>query len=161
MDCPQREWAFLGSSHGFSRLLKRNCSISPKGMIAVFALLSLATLGIGLGFAIAGAWLVLPFAGLEVAGLLLAFFWTLRHAADYERIAVGRGRVWVEVAEGRMLRRHELESSAVRVRLAPDGRRGTRVLLTNAGAGEIEVGRHLDAGARLGLAGDLKKTLSL
>jgi len=161
MDCPQREWAFLGSSHGFSVLLKRNCSISPIGMIAAFAALAVVTLGIGFGFAVAGAWLVLPFAGLEVAGLVLAFFWTVRHAADYERIDVAPGRVCVELAEGRVLRRHELDSRAVRVRLADDGQRGTRVLLTNAGAGEIEVGRHLDVGARLGLAGELKKSLSL
>jgi uncharacterized membrane protein len=128
MHSPQREWAFLGSSHGFSLLLKRNCSISPQGMILVFALLALATLGIATGFALAGAWLVLPFAGLE------------------------------EVAEGRALRRLELNSGALRVRHVPER---ARVLLTCANSGEIEIGRHLDAEARVALADKLKKTLSL
>jgi uncharacterized membrane protein len=158
MQSPQREWAFLGSSDGFSLLLKRNCSISPKGMILVFAVLALVTLGIATGFAMAGAWLVLPFAGLEVAALVFAFIWTARHAGDYERIEVASGRVWVEVAEGRALRRHALSASALRVHLASAQQ---RVLLAGTGAGEIEVGRHLDAQARLGLADELKRTLSL
>ena len=158
MHSPQREWAFLGSSHGFSLLLKRNCSISPQGMILVFALLALATLGIATGFALAGAWLVLPFAGLEVAALVLAFLLTARHAADYERVELMPGRLRVEVAEGRALRRHELNSGALRVRHAPER---ARVLLTCAKSGEIEIGRHLDVEARVVLADKLKKTLSL
>lgn len=158
MQSPQGEWAFLGSSDGFSLLLKRNCSISPKGMILVFAVLALVTLGIATGFAIAGAWLVLPFAGLEVAALLFAFIWTARHAGDYERIEVASGQVCVEVSEGRALQRHALNTRGLRVRLAPQQ---PRVLLTGAGAAEIEVGRHLEAQARRGLADALKRTLSL
>jgi len=158
MQSPQREWAFLGSSQEFSLLLKRNCSISPKGMILVFALLAVATLGIATGFALVGAWLVLPFAGLEVAALVTAFVLTARHAADYERIEIARGRLTVEVAEGRARLRHELERGALRVRHAPER---ARVLLTCAGSGEIAVGRHLDAEARVALADRLNKTLSL
>lgn len=158
MHSPQREWALLGSSQGFSLLLKRNCSISPKGMILVFASLAMVTLGIATGFALAGAWLILPFAGLEVAALVLAFIWTARHAADYERIEAVSGRLRVEVAEGRALRRHELKRGALRVRHAPDR---ACVLLSCADAQELEVGRHLDAKARLALADTLKKTFSL
>lgn len=127
-------------------------------MILVFALLSVVTLGIATGFALAGAWLVLPFAGLEVTALVLAFLWTARHAADYERLEIAPGRVRVEVAEGQALRRREVNGGALRVRQLPgDG----RVVVTCAGSGEIEIGRHLDAEARVGLADELKKTLSL
>lgn len=158
MQSPQREWAFLGSSQEFSLLLKRNCSISPKGMILVFAVLSLVTLGIATGFALAGAWLVLPFAGLEVAALVTAFLLTARHAADYERIEFASERLRVEVAEGRRLQRHELKRGALRVRHAPER---ARILLRGSGGDEIEIGRHLDAQARVTLAAELKKTLSL
>ena len=51
----------------------RNCSISPAAMLAVFASLAGVTLAIGAGFALLGAWPVLPFAGLEVAALGAAF----------------------------------------------------------------------------------------
>ncbi len=58
----------------------RNCSISPAGLLGVFAALSAVALTIGIGFAVAGAWLILPFAGLEVAGLALAFLMYARRA---------------------------------------------------------------------------------
>lgn len=67
MENPRRELMFAGPAPGFSVLLKRNCSISPAALARVLALLAAVTLGIGIGFAAAGAWLVLPFAGMEVA----------------------------------------------------------------------------------------------
>ena len=54
-------------------ILKRNCSMSPAGLAMAFAALAVVTLAIGVGFASVGAWLVLPFAGLEVLGLAVAF----------------------------------------------------------------------------------------
>jgi uncharacterized membrane protein len=127
-------------------------------MLFVFAMLAVVTLGIATGFALAGAWLILPFAGLEVAALVFAFIWTARHAADYERIEFTPGRLCVEVVEGHALQRHELNPSALRVGLA---REWARVLLAGADAREIELGRHLDAQARVALADALKRTLSL
>jgi uncharacterized membrane protein len=52
---------------------RRHCSISPAALLGVFAALAAATLAIGVGFALLGAWLILPFAGLEVVGLGVAF----------------------------------------------------------------------------------------
>lgn len=58
----------------------RNCSISPQGLALVFVLLAATAIGIGVAFAAFGAWLVLPFAGLEALGLLAAFFAMARRA---------------------------------------------------------------------------------
>jgi uncharacterized membrane protein len=55
-------------------IYKPNCSMSPAGLALAFAALALVTLAIGTGFALAGAWPVLPFAGLEVVALATAFF---------------------------------------------------------------------------------------
>ena len=57
-------------------------SISPNALLTVFALLAAVTLGIGIGFAALGAWLVLPFAGAEVIGLAIAFVAVARRAAQ-------------------------------------------------------------------------------
>jgi len=51
----------------------RNCSISPAAFAGALALLAVVTLSIGIAFALMGAWLILPFAGLEVAALGIAF----------------------------------------------------------------------------------------
>jgi len=50
----------------------------------VFALLAAGAIGIGIGFAAIGAWLVLPFAGLEALALAIAFFAVARRMADEE-----------------------------------------------------------------------------
>ena len=50
-------------------------------------------------FAVLGAWLILPFAGLEMLVLYLAFRYIDRHAGDYERIAIDGDRVEVELCE--------------------------------------------------------------
>jgi len=47
--------------------------MSPAGLLGAFAVLAAVTLAIGIGFALLGAWLVLPFAGLEVLALAVAF----------------------------------------------------------------------------------------
>lgn len=54
--------------------------MSPAGLATAFAVLAAVTLTIGAGFAFVGAWLVLPFAGLEVLMLGAAFFVYARRA---------------------------------------------------------------------------------
>jgi uncharacterized membrane protein len=107
---PRHESAFLGQTDEFRLLIKRNCSISPAGLLRVFALLALATLGIGAGLAAAGAWLVMPFAGLEV--------------------------------------------------LEGDANFDSRVQLRGA-SGTLEVGRRLDARARIDFAAELTRRLRI
>jgi uncharacterized membrane protein len=125
--------------------------MSPAGLAKVFAALALLVLGIGAGFAAAGAWLILPFAGLEVLLLGAAFLLYARHAADYEKIELESGRVTVEVADGGRTERHRLEGARVSME---EG----RVVLRDAKE-ELEIGRYLGAEARAKLAADLEKTL--
>ena len=148
-----RELAFREEHGGFSLTLKRNCSISPSGLACVFVALAVVVLAIGTGFAIAGAWLILPFAGLEVLLLGGAFVLHARHAADYERIALEYGWLRVDVAQGRRLARYELDARRVRVEM-----QGSRVVLCEAGE-RLELGRHLDEQSRRVFGAELKKRL--
>ena len=70
-----------GRGGKFSPTLKRNCSISPAGLLWAFVALGSVTLAIGVGFAMVGAWLILPFAGLEVVALGAAFVVHARRVA--------------------------------------------------------------------------------
>ena len=82
-----RELPFRDGNAGFSLILKRNCSISPAGLAGVFGALAVVALAIGAGFALAGAWLVLPFAGLEVAALSAAYLaYEIGRASCRERV---------------------------------------------------------------------------
>jgi uncharacterized membrane protein len=159
-ELPGREFAFREGIAGFSLTLKRNCSISPAGLMGVFAALSVASAAIGTGFAMAGAWPVLPFVGLEIAALGAAFVLYARRAGDYERIELAQGRLRVEVAQAERLERYELDARAARVVLERNTGYGARVLLRGAGQ-EVEIGRHLDALSRIEIAGELSRRLRI
>ena len=159
-ELPQRDLTFREGRAGFSLTLKRNCSISPAGLLCVFAALSLVAVAIGIGFAIAGAWLILPFAGLEVVMLGVAFVLYARRAADYEKIELARDRLTVEVAEAAHTARYEIDPRRARVLLEKDEGYGARVLLRGAEE-ELEIGRHLDAVTRVRFAAELARRLRI
>jgi uncharacterized membrane protein len=149
------ELPFRDGNAGFSLILKRNCSISPAGLAGVFVALAAVVLAIGVAFAFAGAWLVLPFAGLEVAALVAAYLAYARRAADYERIELAAGRLTVEVAEAHRKSRYEMQARRARVCLEKD-----EVVLRGAGE-ELQLGRHLDAERRVQFAAELQKRLRI
>jgi len=150
-----RELPFRDGHAGFSLILKRNCSISPAGLAGVFGALAAVALAIGIAFALAGAWLVLPFAGLEIAALTLAYLAYARRAADYERIELAAGRLTIEVAEAHRMSRYEMEARRARVYVEED-----LVVLRGAGE-ELRLGRHLDAERRAEFAAQLQKRLRI
>ena len=151
----RRELAFREEHGGFSLILKRNCSITPAGLACVFAALAVAALAIGVGFAVAGAWLILPFAGLEVLLLAAAFVLQARHATDYELIELEGGRLRVEVGEASRVARYELDARRARIEME-----GPHVLLRGPKE-ELELGRHLDVASRVAFAAELKKRLRI
>lgn len=59
--------------------------MSPAGLAKAFAALAAAALAISLGFAMAGAWLVLPFAGLEMLALIAAYLAYARRFGTEEK----------------------------------------------------------------------------
>jgi uncharacterized membrane protein len=155
-----RDLAFHEGNAGFSLILRRNCSISPAALLQVFVALALVPLVIGIGFAMMGAWLVLPFAGLEALGLGAAFVAYAKRAGDYEKIEIVAGRVRIEVAEAERKALHELDARSARVCLEKGEGYGARVVLRGAEK-ELELGRHLDAVSRIAFAAELEKTLRI
>lgn len=141
----------------FSFVAKRNCSIAPLPLCALFAALAGVSLGIALGWAIiGGAWPVLPFAGLEMAALALAFFCYARRVGDFERITLDDGKLVVEVrARDRVMR---YEFNPFWVRLVMGGGQPTRLALRSHGR-ELEIGRYLDDDDRRRLAVELARLL--
>lgn len=136
--------------------IARNCSVAPHQLFALFLAVASVPLIIALGFAFLGAWPVLPFAGLELAGLALAFRWQARHAGDCERIALEPFRLQVEIREARRSIRHEFNPLWVQVITDPAA---GRLLLRSHGR-DLEIGRHLDADGRRRLGLELMRRLA-
>lgn len=136
---------------------RRNCSISPQWLLVSFAVVASVSLLIGVGFASQGAWLILPFAGIELLALAIAFVCYARHAADYERISIGIGEIAVEVCDGDCMRCHRFARAWVRL-VVQDAQHGPRLAL-KAHEKEVEIGRHLSRSDRQKLADELGRRL--
>jgi uncharacterized membrane protein len=83
---------------------------------AVFGLITL----IGLSFALFvglmfDAWVVMPFTGLELAAVSVAFWWWDRHADDFEAIVLEDGAIKVLRQYGRTTGQSELPAAWVQV----------------------------------------------
>lgn len=136
-------------------MVRPNCSLSPAGRRCVLFLIASVTFGIALGFAIAGAWPVLPFAGLEVGLLVWAFRELDGHAGDYELITIRGDSVVVERRDGHELSRHEFNRHWARLLTEQDGS-GVQALRLRSHGREVVLGRCLAPEARAALARALR-----
>ena len=137
-------------------LLKRNCSATPRQMVAFYASLSVVSLAIGLFFWVQGATLVMPFASLEILAVGAALLAYARHATDSERIRLLPGRLTVKCVLGRRVERAEFAPAWVRV----EPEHGASSLIELSGQGQrIAVGRFVRPELRRQLADELRWAL--
>ena len=84
------------SDLGYKIIARPNNSLTADASIKLLAGLVGIVLVVGLSFLHIGAWLVLPFAGLEILGFVYAFYYIRMHSADFESITIERDRIVVE-----------------------------------------------------------------
>lgn len=140
--------------------LKRNCSMAPRQLFGFYSVLC------GISFVVAafwwwhGAYLVMPFAAIELLAAGAAMLVYARHATDNESIALRGGRLTVEHASGDRLVRVEFEPQWVRVEVKADRAAGNGSLVELSGQGrKIAVGRYLRPELRGELANELRMAL--
>lgn len=143
------------SAEGVHWTLRRNCSVSPAQLGKAFAVLGCLSLAVAVFFWFQGAFLVLPFALLELTALAAAFVVHARHATDSERISVLSGQVLVEIetagrTESRALPRTwaRVETGAVR-----------QLVEVRSEGGSVQVGRFLRSDLRPLLAREIRQAL--
>ena len=142
------------TSAAFSRVARRNNSLSSTGRLFVFAFIFAVSIGIAAGFALLGAWLILPFAGLEMLVLYLAFRYVDRRAGDFERIAIAGDRVEIEICEAGRSSSYEFNRCWAQL----VSREGERLALRSHGR-EVEIGRYLDDEQRFALGREIGRHL--
>ena len=137
--------------------LCRNCSLSPRQVGRAYALLCCASLAVGVGFLLRGAWMVLAFSLIELSVVGLALLAYARHALDRERIALSDGCLLIEWMHAEECRRHELDPLRTRV-VPPDGGRRSLIKLESRGV-TIEIGRFATVAQPRRLAHELRQAL--
>lgn len=147
------------SSVHYSITARPNCSLSWGGTLCAFSIIALVTLLFACGFALIGAWPVLPFVAAELVAFSLCFLHVLRHARDFERLTIDDDKVVVETHTLDIDMHVELNGYWARVVLdcMPDGY--CRRLALRSHGREVEFGRHLSSEERLALGGQLKLRL--
>jgi uncharacterized membrane protein len=134
-----------------------NRSLGVEARRWVLAGIAATTLGVAAGALALGAWPVMPFAGLEVAALVVAFRVLRRHDADYERLEVGEHEVRLEWNDAGQVARFVAHRPWARVVMAC---RGDSCSLRLAYAGRtVAIGRMLSDEGRRRLADDLRGRL--
>ena len=136
--------------------LRRNCSLSPAQLLAVYASLCVISLGTATYFWLHGATLVMPFAWAELLLLAIALAVYARHAVDGERITLQPGRLTVELLDGSRVERVEFVPQRVRVAVTQDA--AALIELSEAGR-TIAVGRHVRPELRAVLAEEFRSAL--
>jgi len=139
---------------GFAYFRRHASSFDLHLMLLAFGSLALFSAVVATVFALAGAWLIIPFAGLEIVALAAAVVMILRRAGDFERLEVRGDHVLFEVRERGEARRFEFHRSWARVVQGEAG----MIALRSHGR-EVAIGRFCGAESRLALARELNSRL--
>ena len=146
--------ALPADSPPFVHLSAPNRSLGPEARRRVLVAIAATIFVIAAGAVAIGAWLVMPFAGLEIAVLALAFHLVAIHDEDFERLEIGDCEVRIEAREARQVTRFVAHRPWARVVFRE---RGARCTLGLAYAGRVvPLGRLLSEEGRRRLAGELR-----
>ena len=140
---------------GYSCTARRYNSLSSSNRLLAFGFIAVVSMVIAVAFAWLGAWLILPFAGIELVVLFCVARHLERHAQDYERLTVRGEVVEMEVVDAGKVERREFNRRWAQVICEHDG---SRLALRSHGH-EVVFGRHLSGDERLAVARALRDEL--
>jgi uncharacterized membrane protein len=141
----------------FVRFWVPNRSLGARGRRWVLGAFAGTTLVVSAFAMVIGAWPVMPFAGLELAGLAFAFRMLSRHDADYERLEVGESEIRWEARDAERHASFVAHRPWARVEVRQSGLRCT-LCLAYAGR-RVPLGRLLSDEGRRSLAESLRGKL--
>jgi uncharacterized membrane protein len=139
--------------------VRPNNSLSPLNSLRLLIALAVIALVVALGFVHVGAWLVLPFAGLELMAFAWAFYYLNLHADDCEVITFSDDKVIVEKRGYKESSKAEFQRYWARVSLRQQSR-GVSAIFVGSHGKEVEFGRdYINEEQRQTLAKQLKLIL--
>jgi uncharacterized membrane protein len=137
-----------------------HCSLSPRAARWFFASICVASLSIALPISLLGFWMVLPFAGLEIALLGWALRTSMARRHHRQTIIISEATVSIEDLAPPAPRRIEFPRHWAQVRIRPGGSplHPSRLTVESHGR-RHEIGSFLNEQERLGLAKRLKRLI--
>ncbi len=136
------------------------CSLTPRGARWFFVSVCVASLSIALPISLLGFWLVLPFAGLEIALLAWALRTSMARRHQRQTITISETAVKIEDVIPPQTRCVEFPRhwAQVRIRAGGSPRYPSRLTVESHGR-RHEIGHFLNEQERLGLATRLRRLI--
>jgi len=149
-DCPRRF------------LIRPNCSMPWRDVVRFYAGIAIVTLGIATAFAMKGAWLILPFAGLEMLVLGIALYVVAQRAASWQEIAIDADKIRVVDHSAKKVKKLSFQRAWVRVMLEEAAITGhpSRLLLGSHGR-HVEIGNCLNEEEKRHLVAQLRRAVEI
>jgi uncharacterized membrane protein len=123
------------------------------GTVLFFGGVSFLTMVIAMLFAMKGAWMILPFAGLEIIALGICLYLCACRNSECEVVLIDKNNIRIERGRYQPKQTYEFARAWAKVRLEQPGRRWyPSKLMIRAHGSEVEVGACLNEKERKQLA---------
>ena len=153
------EFDNVSAIHRF--LVRPNCSLSWPGVVRFYLGMVTVSFSIAIVFALKGAWLVLPFAGLEMLVLGAALYCVARRCANWQLITIDSDTINIYVAESAETPVATFKRAWAKIELQASEKRWYPLRLIIRSHGQaVEIGSCLNETERECLAAKLKNVLS-
>lgn len=130
----------------------RHSALTARQLLRAYGLLCLFSTAIAAGFALRGYWYIPVFSFAELSLVALALLYYLRHARDYEQIALRDGLLVVEQVSAGQCRRSSFAPWRARI-VVPQGPR--QLIRIGDGIRQVDVGALATPERRLQVAHEL------
>lgn len=148
---------FQGSSRF---LIRPNCSLPWRGVVRFYIGMVVVSFSIAIAFALKGAWLILPFAGLEMLVLGAALYVVARRGACWQALSIHGDRIEVVDHDATSERQQTFQRAWAQVRLEQAQINGYPSRLTIRSHGRaVEIGGYLADAEKERLALELRQAL--
>ena len=141
-------------------MIRPNRSLTRGTLAVVLGAYLLTEVGIGVAFFLKGAWLVLPFAGLEILVIGVVLYLLSRHHRDYELVVIDDQYLKITRQMGPHQSYHQFQRYWAKVLLRSDQADWypSRLLVGSHGR-FVEIAASMDEDNRRALAQDLKQII--
>jgi uncharacterized membrane protein len=150
-----------GTAGEYSCTTQFSRSLSPAGRLVFLALIFSNIVIVAAGFALIGAWLVMPFAGLEIVGLAVAFRLLARRDGDYERLTIIGQLVRFDACDLGVVYCFECNRAWVQLVRRLDSHGQTCQLTLRSHGREVSIGRLMNDAQRLAWSQELATQLKI
>jgi uncharacterized membrane protein len=101
--------------------MRRNCALTPKQLLQFYIVLVCLSLIVGIGFFLAGVWMIPVFTALELTAVTIGFLIYCRHALDCETIEIEGKRLLVKKFIGYREKVYEFNAQWAKIELPLEG----------------------------------------